>query len=186
MQRMKWFERKFDTQQPVGIFPNLLVRLSGTPARLEEMVKALPKEILATRVENPSKTPDAKPIWSVLEQIGHLIVIEELHDGRIDDFKAGLPALRAADLQNKKTWEGDFNSQSADKLLAEFRNVRRHFIGRLDELEDEVISRLSLHPRLQRPMTVVDMAFFVAEHDDLHLTLITEISRQLLGNKQTA
>ncbi len=127
-------------QQPVGIFPNLLVRLSGTPARLEEMVKKLPPEILATRVENPSahstdslgkardksgssthstsspRLPstsfgtsrsgsttgsptgaDSKPVWSVLEQIGHLIVIEELHDGRIDDFKDWLPALRAAD-----------------------------------------------------------------------------------------
>lgn len=186
MKRMKWFERKFDTQQPVGIFPNLLVRLSGTPARLEEMVKKLPPEILATRVENPSAKPGAMPAWSVLEQMGHLIVIEELHDGRIDDFKAGLPALRPADLQNKKTWEGNFNSQPAEKLLAEFRKVRAHFIGRLGELEDDVISRSSLHPRLQRPMTVVDMAFFVAEHDDLHLTIIAEISRELSSKKQTA
>ncbi len=67
--------------------------------------------------------------------------------------------------------------------MAEFRKVRGHFIGRLEELEDEVIARPSLHPRLQRPMTVVDMAFFVAEHDDLHLTLITEISKELSGRK---
>jgi len=33
------------------------------------------------------------------------------------------------------------------------------------------------HPRLQPPMTVVDMAYFVAEHDDLHLTIITELSK---------
>lgn len=183
MQRMKWFERKFDVRQPLGIFPNLLVRLSGTPARLEEMVKSLPPEILATRVGNPSASSGSSMSWSILEQIGHLIVIEELHDGRVDDFKEGLPTLRAADLQNKKTWEGNFNTEKAEKLLAKFRTVRAHFVKRLGELDDAVIARTSLHPRLQQPMTVVDMAFFVAEHDDLHLTLIVEISRALSGRK---
>lgn len=35
----------------------------------------------------------------------------------------------------------------------------------------------SLHPRLNVPMTIVDLAFFDAEHDDHHLVRINEIKR---------
>jgi hypothetical protein len=31
------------------------------------------------------------------------------------------------------------------------------------------------HPRLEQPMTVVDLCFFVAEHDDHHLAAITSL-----------
>jgi hypothetical protein len=34
-----------------------------------------------------------------------------------------------------------------------------------------------VHPRLQQPMRVVDMAFFVAEHDDHHLARMTQLAR---------
>src|SRR5271163_1110187 len=35
-----WFERKFDFTFPVEQHPNLCVRLRGTPARLEEILRA--------------------------------------------------------------------------------------------------------------------------------------------------
>jgi hypothetical protein len=34
-----------------------------------------------------------------------------------------------------------------------------------------------VHPRLGTPMRLVDMMFFVAEHDDHHLATITELAR---------
>jgi hypothetical protein len=37
------------------------------------------------------------------------------------------------------------------------------------------LARTSLHPRLQQPMSVVDLCFFVAEHDDNHLRTIEEL-----------
>ena len=33
----KWFERKFEFSFPVELYPDLCMRLRGTPARLEEM-----------------------------------------------------------------------------------------------------------------------------------------------------
>ena len=35
----KWYERKFEFSFPVELYPDLCVRLRGTPARLEEMVR---------------------------------------------------------------------------------------------------------------------------------------------------
>jgi|GEM_PF-4393916 len=33
----------------------------------------------------------------------------------------------------------------------------------------------ALHPRLKTPMRIVDLAYFVAEHDDHHLSRIREL-----------
>jgi hypothetical protein len=37
--------------------------------------------------------------------------------------------------------------------------------------------RTALHPRLKRPMRLVDLCFFVAEHDDHHLATVTRLAR---------
>jgi predicted short-subunit dehydrogenase-like oxidoreductase (DUF2520 family) len=36
--------------------------------------------------------------------------------------------------------------------------------------------RTSLHPRLKRPMRLIDLCFFVAEHDDHHLAIATRLA----------
>jgi hypothetical protein len=41
MKQTKWFERKFDFSSSQNIFPALLERLAGTPARLEEKIKSI-------------------------------------------------------------------------------------------------------------------------------------------------
>jgi uncharacterized damage-inducible protein DinB len=42
-----WFERKFRFDFPVELYPNLRVRLPGTPARLEELTRGLAPAQLA-------------------------------------------------------------------------------------------------------------------------------------------
>jgi hypothetical protein len=49
MKRTKWVEREFEFNLPVGVFPCVLERLRGTPARLEELARGLPKEALTAR-----------------------------------------------------------------------------------------------------------------------------------------
>ena len=39
------------------------------------------------------------------------------------------------------------------------------------------LARTALHPRLRQPMSVVDLCFFVAEHDDHHLRTIDELKK---------
>ena len=63
-------------------------------------------------------------------------------------------------------------------------------VARLDSLEAEVFGRIALHPRLNVQMRLVDMLFFQAEHDDYHLTRISELLRtssfQAKGNKSVS
>lgn len=151
---------------PVGIFPLILERLRGTPARLYFICEPLTPEALTRQVNGG---------WSIQEHIGHLLDLEELHDGRIDDFLRNKPILRASDMTNKKTHEANHNRRDIRELLEAFSQARELFIERLEALDEDVMSRKSLHPRLNQPMRVVDMAYFTAEHDDQHLAIIREI-----------
>ena len=54
---------------------------------------------------------------------------------------------------------------------------RGRLVASLESLGPNDVIRGSLHPRLQKPMRILDLAYFVAEHDDHHLAWIT----QLLG-----
>ena len=168
VRRTKWFERKFDFNQPVGVFPCVVERLRGTPARLEEMTRALPARVLTARPGDG---------WSIQQHAGHLIDLDELHEGRLEDYANRLEVLRPADLTNRKTFEAGHNDVPLEELLAAFRAARLRFVRRLEALTEDELAASALHPRMQVPMRVVDMAFFVAEHDDHHLATITELSR---------
>jgi len=173
MKRTKWVERQFEFNLPVGVFPGVLERLRGTPARLEEVVRALPARALTERVGEA---------WTIQEQVGHLLDLDELHEGRLEDYERGLETLRPADMTNRKTYEADHNAASIEDLLARFRAARLRFVHRLEDLDEEGAARTALHPRLQKPMRVIDMALFVAEHDDHHLASINELRRALAGD----
>jgi uncharacterized damage-inducible protein DinB len=165
----RWVDRKFDFSLPETLFPVVVERLRGTPARIEDKVRSLPPEILTRR--------DGED-WSLQEHIGHLLDLDELHVGRLDDFLAGAEVLRPADMTNRKTWEARHNERPTAELLRDFRRKRLAFVARLDAWDPELVSLTALHPRLQQPMRVLDMVFFTAEHDDHHLARMTEILRR--------
>lgn len=168
MPRTVWFERKFTLDLPLQMYPNVLERVRGTPARLEDRLLKLPREVL-TRREGDA--------WSAQEQAGHLLDLGALDLGRLDDYAAGLELLRPADLGNRKTHEADHNADSIERILASFRAERGEFVRRLDDFDLEFVARTALHPRLQVPMRVIDLAYFIAEHDDHHLARISALLR---------
>jgi uncharacterized damage-inducible protein DinB len=163
-----WFDRKFEFDVPLEVFPSVVERVRGTPARLEEMVRSYPAEIL---------TRTAGDAWTIQQHVGHLYDLDELHEGRLDDFGANAEILRAADLANTKTEEANHNAASIEDLLAQFRAARMHFVKRLEAMDEASVARAALHPRLQKPMRIIDLAIFVAEHDDHHLAAITRLAR---------
>ena len=165
-----WFDRKFDFDLPVELYPMMVERLRGTPARLEEIVSAITPEILSRR--------DGES-WSILENIGHLGDLEPLWNGRIDDFLAGESRLRPAELTNRITHQANHNAATPEDLLKAFRTGRSLMVERLDSLTVQDAARTALHPRLNQPMRLIDSMFFNAEHDDHHLAQITELSRKL-------
>lgn len=166
--RTEWFTRKFAFDMPLSMFPNIVERLRGTPARIEELTRNLPREVLIRRDDDK---------WSIQEQAGHLLDAEELWIARLDDFEAGIETLRPADLQNRKTHEANHNANSIENILASFRAERTKFVERLEVYDEDFIARTAIHPRLMTPMRVIDSAFFVAEHDDHHLSRISELIR---------
>ncbi len=169
VQHRIWFDRRFALGLPVDAFPDIVERLRGTPARLEERLHGLTATVLTRR--------DSER-WSVQENVGHLLDLEALWDRRLDDFDAAREILAEADLQNRATHEANHNARPIADLLAAFRRARGRILDRLEALDDDALRRTALHPRLQQPMTVVDLAFFVAEHDDHHLARISELLRR--------
>ena len=168
IKKLRWVEREFEFNLPVGVFPCVVERLRGTPARLEELTRGLTRERLT-----------GKPggLWSIQEQAGHLLDLDELHEGRLEDYARGLEVLRAADMKNRKTEEAGHNDARLEEILAAFRAARERFIRRLEALTEEEVAASALHPRLQKQMRVIDMAYFTAEHDDHHLASISELRR---------
>jgi len=164
--QLPWSQRTFNFDFHPGLHPNIMERLRGTPARIEEMLSGVEDEILSEKRNNK---------WSIKEHIGHLHDLEELHYGRIDDFLKHFPVLRAADMSNKKTNDADHNSKSIEELIEQFRKSREEFTDRLAELNEEQVIITSLHPRLNQRMRLVDMMYFTAEHDDHHLAIIRSL-----------
>lgn len=172
--RVPWSERRFEFDSPVGVYPEAIERLRGTPARLEERVRVLPASFLTRRSGRR---------WTIQENVGHLLDLEALILGRLDDFDRGLEALRAADMTNRATEEARHNERPIGEILAAFRQERGGVIVRLEALAPEDFGRAALHPRLRRTMRVVDLLQFQADHDDYHLATISELAREFEREK---
>lgn len=170
MQQIKWFNREFNFTSDQNIFPLIIERLSGTPVRLEEKITSLPADILTTRLDGK---------WTIKENVGHLIDLEPLWQGRLEDIMNGEMELRPTDLQNTKTTTANHNSVAVLELLKSFRQIRTKTIKLIEKLTEEQILKSALHPRLKTPMRTMDLFLFVAEHDDHHLATITELVRMI-------
>lgn len=169
VERIAWFTRKFSFDLlPVWMYPNVVERLRGTPARLEDLLRQLPHETLTRR-------DDEK--WSMQEHAGHLLDLEPLGMNRLDDYEAGRATLHAADVENRKTHEANHNANQIAAILAAFRAERMEFVRRLDDYDEAFIQKTAQHPRLQIEIRPLDLAFFIAEHDDHHLARISELIR---------
>jgi uncharacterized damage-inducible protein DinB len=163
-----WFERQFAFDLPLWMAPNIIERLRGTPARAEDLLRGVDPSIGARQDGGR---------WSIHQNIGHLGDLEPLWLARVADLKAGRNTLTATDLGNRATHEADHNSRQLAELLSRFRALRARLMGELEATPDASWGRTALHPRLKTPMRLLDLGFFVAEHDDHHLARISELLR---------
>jgi uncharacterized damage-inducible protein DinB len=161
-----WFERKFEFSFPAELYPNVLARLRGTPARVEETLRKRSQALLVRK-------PQQK--WSAQEHAGHLLNLEPLWLARVGDYVAGSDQLTVTDLQNRQTDAANYNAQPLEKILSEFRGARAKLLQGADEVDAALFARAIPHPRLKTPMRLVDHLYFVAEHDDHHLARIWEL-----------
>jgi uncharacterized damage-inducible protein DinB len=166
MNRQKWFDKKFQFDLIEDNYGLILSKLIENPKKISQLVSSLPVEILTNKADKR---------WSIQENVGHLIDLEELHTGRIDDFIAGEKTLRPADLNNKKTDEASHNEKNITDLLKELKVVRENFVNKMKSLDAKVLKHSSIHPRLKQPMRPIDMAQFVLEHDEHHIETINDL-----------
>ena len=165
----RWFDRKFELGLNPDAAAKLVQRLRRTPERLADAVRGVSPAILTRR-------HDGK--WSIQENAGHLVDLEPLWEQRLDDYDAGASELHPTDLENRKTHEAHHNDRAIADILADFKVVRGRIVERLARMSPAQLARTALHPRLRQPMSVVDLCFFVAEHDDHHLRTIDELKSQ--------
>ena len=102
VERLEWIKRQFSFELPLGMYGNVVERVRGSPARLEDLTRDLREEVLTRRDGDK---------WSIQEQAGHLLDLEWLGISRLDDFEAGRDVLTAADMTNKKTHEANHNTE---------------------------------------------------------------------------
>ena len=162
MRRTEWFERKFAAITDNGLMPSILERLAGTPARLRAMVT------------NGRPRP-AESGWSAAKELGHLSDIEPLWLARVQDILEGRPDLTVADLTNRATSEADHDSHPLSTLVDRLEPARAALVEALRGATDDALERSAKHPRLGTPMRLVDLAYFVAEHDDHHMARLREL-----------
>lgn len=170
--KLPWLQRRWQFDGPLGVYPDVLERLRGVPARIEDKVAGLPADLLTRRDGDT---------WSIQENIGHLLDLEPLMHARLDDYLAGSAVLRAADMSNRRTHDAKHNDRPIGELLRDFRRERESLCRRLDGLTESDFGRTAEHPRLKVPMRMVDWMLFTADHDDYHLARMTELKRLFTG-----
>ncbi len=168
MEQIKWFDRKFDFNFQQNIFPSIIERLKGTSIRLSTKIESINPDYYEKQFKSK---------WTIKEQIGHLIDLEPIWQGRLTDILNNKEYLREADLQNNKTFTAGHNEVAMDELLHRFDHIRAVTLSSLSGLTVEDIYKSALHPRLKTPMRTMDLWLFVAEHDDHHLAEISQLNK---------
>ena len=167
-----WFERSFNFDFPVSNFPVIFSRLEGTLFRLQAILVNADDEAC-------SHYPNG---WSVKEHAGHLYDLEELWWKRLQDFLDRKELLSPADLTNTRTKEAGHNEKTLETLMLQFTRERQRLLETIYSFDRGTLALLSVHPRLQQPMRLIDSLYFVAEHDDHHIAAISTILRKPTGD----
>lgn len=163
MHQTKWFERQFPPIADNGLLPGILERLAGTASRLRAIVAGA------------DRTSNVAAGWSPAKEIGHLVDLEPLWLRRVQEILEGRADLSAADLSNRATNEADHDRWPLSQLVDRFEPARLALVVALRGAGDADLIRAARHPRLGTPMRLVDLAYFVAEHDDHHLARLREL-----------
>jgi uncharacterized damage-inducible protein DinB len=165
---LPWFERSFNFDFPLGLFPVIFSRLEGTLFRLSAILQNADDEYCS---HNPNG-------WSVKEHLGHLYDLEDLWWKRLADFNEHKAELTTADLNNTKTKEAGHNKKTLEQLMLAFTIERQKMLETVYGFDREMLARTSVHPRLNQPMRLIDALYFVAEHDDHHIAAISNLLRK--------
>jgi hypothetical protein len=162
MKKLDWFERKFNFGLPEGMLAFYLERLEGTLARIKDKTSSVPERLLSEKFDGK---------WSIKQNIGHLAEVDEIALKRIDEIVGGAEVMSPAVFEPRL----DYNAQPLHEVVALFEKNRHANLLAYKMLGENDLLKKCMHPRLKVAMSVIDLAWFDAEHDDHHLVRISEI-----------
>jgi len=163
-----WIERSFSFAFDTGYFPVVFSRLEGAIFRLYSLLSNAEEEVCEQRTQG----------WSVKEHLGHLLDMEDLWWQRLNDYLEGRAILAPGDLLNRKTEEAGHNQKSLEKLLENFTLQRQRLLEAVYPFTSAELQLTATHPRLNIPMRLIDSLHFVGEHDDHHISAISNLLRR--------
>jgi uncharacterized damage-inducible protein DinB len=163
-----WLYRRWNFDFPAELYPAVIQRLAGLPARVEEIGRRISPEQAVYTPEDA---------WSIQCHFGHLADLERLIVQRLDAYERGDSALPAADMSNERTVHADHNMRDLSEVMNELRDKRMATIARLESYGRDFFGRSAWHDRLGVQKRVVDTCVFFADHDDHHLALVRMIEQ---------
>lgn len=166
-----WMYRRWRFEFPAELYPAVIERLRGLPARAEECVSTLQPGVI--------NVPPARG-WSIQRHLAHLADLEALFAARLDAYERGEPVVPAADMTNARTVEAPHDARVLAEVLSSLRTARTGTVERLEAYPRDFFARSAWHERLGIQKRVVDTCVFFADHDDHHLALARMVRRELL------
>lgn len=157
MKLIPWSQRRLEFNKGVEDLPFLLERMAGTPARVAALFRELSMESMTLRVHDD---------LSVLDRVAQMLYLDIRFQDRVDDLLARRPRLCEIAFADEGTLRAAQRDRDIGDMLEEFRLRRSSLVHRFNALDTSTISFKAMHPCQKRPMGVVDMALWIAEHDD--------------------
>jgi hypothetical protein len=139
-------------------------QLRAFPAQLQAVVASLNDMQLRFKPANE---------WSVIENIGHLIDIDELYVGRVDRILAEeRPAFPRFEPDPIVAAKG-YQQMNGHDVLQQFITTRQATIDGLSTIEPDELDRAGMHA-VYGEMTLRRLVEQLANHDQKHLVQIHE------------
>jgi hypothetical protein len=95
--------------------------------------------------------------------------LEPFDAKRLREFLDRVAVLSPADIGSRVTEKALYRETPIEDIVRKLYTGRNALIQKFEQLTNEDLVIAAIHPRLQKPMRLLDWAYFVAEHDDHHL-----------------
>jgi hypothetical protein len=135
------------------------------PTTLKDVIEKIDSKLLLDR-------PQQK--WSIQTHVGHLLTMESLWIGRLDDFFLQRSTLRAWNGTNADTESAGFDDQNLQQILEDFQSIRNAHVNMVSKNLEVLMTRECYHERSSKTISFLDHLHWITQHDHEHLKIIND------------
>jgi len=140
----------------------------------DDMLSAMAREL----VERNGLGDIADSVWRALNT-EHQKLFPTNSNSDDDASSIEMPGILLDTQRARATENGNHRQVPVADLTRRLAAGRDRLIRRLEILTEMEVEITARHPRLQKPMRLLDWAYFLAEHDDHHLALARGVTAEL-------